>query len=200
MILLQPTNNNTINIALTGKMRSGKDTVAKQLIKAFEDDNSTRVVMFGFGDALKEYAQELFPNKFANGQKPRYLYQWFGQTMRIQDEDIWVRMAADNINHSKSFSSLFKKVINVITDLRQPNEYQFCKDNNFVIVKVECDDAVRLERMKAINDQFDITDLTHETEGYIDTFEADYTITTTHTNEEECMERVKALKEFILKK
>ena len=120
--------------------------------------------------------------------------------MRIQDEDIWVRMAADNINHSKSFSSLFKNVINVITDLRQPNEYQFCKDNNFIIVKVECDDAVRLERMKAINDQFDITDLTHETESYIDTFEADYTITTTHTNEEECMERVKALKEFILKK
>lgn len=60
MILLQPTDNKTINIALTGKMRSGKDTVAKQLIKAFEDDSDTRVVMFGFGDALKEYAQELF--------------------------------------------------------------------------------------------------------------------------------------------
>ena len=46
MILLQPTNNNTINIALTGKMRSGKDTVAKQLIKAFEDDNNTRAVSY----------------------------------------------------------------------------------------------------------------------------------------------------------
>ena len=28
-------------------MRSGKDTVTKQLIKAFEDDSDTRVVMFG---------------------------------------------------------------------------------------------------------------------------------------------------------
>ena len=53
--------------------------------------------------------------------------------------------------------------------------------------------------MEAINDEFDITDLTHETEGYIDTFEADYTITTTHTNEDECMEHVKSFKRIYLK-
>lgn len=91
-------------------------------------------------------------------------------------------------------------IVNIITDLRQPNEYEFAKQNDFTIIKVECDDVVRLKRIQELNDDFDEKDLQHETETYIDSFDYDYLITTTHINKNELYHRVKELTELIQNK
>lgn len=198
-IKLQQSDIGHINIALTGKMRSGKDTVARNLIRLMSEEY--KVQTFAFGDSLKVYAKELFPDEFVNGRKPRDLFQWFGQTLRSRNEDVWINQLAKELNkYNTTYEALNKKVVNIITDLRQPNEYQFCKENGFYIIKVECDDAIRIKRMDGLNDNFDIKDLIHETERYIDTFDYDYVISTTHMSIEECEQRVKGLVGFINKK
>lgn len=81
------------NIALTGKFRSGKDEVAKYLCARYG------YTQFAFGDELKRYYHELFGHTDA---KPREGYQWFGQTMRARDPDIWVRKCFDYIEHDNT--------------------------------------------------------------------------------------------------
>lgn len=193
---------NHIKIALTGKMRSGKDTVARTIAEIIRRNTNYDVLIFSFGDSLKLFANFIFPHEFRENEKPRELYQWLGQTLRQRDEDIWIRHIIKEMNNNIKEISAYKgkKIISIITDLRQPNEYEFCKQNGFHIIKVECDDAVRLERMKESNDNFKREDLNHETERHIDLFEADYTLTTTHINEKELKERVREVLKSILNK
>lgn len=149
-------------LSVFGKMRSGKDTVALYL-KAM--GNYKR---FAFGDALKEHYHALFG--FNGKGKDRKGYQTFGQMMRQIDPEVWIKKLDRNMRPELGRSRV------VITDMRQPNEYKYLKSLGFVMVKVECPDEIRLERMRAAGDNFDESDLNHETEQYIDGFEYDIVI------------------------
>lgn len=143
-----------LKIALTGKMRSGKDTVGEILIKGYGFRR------YAFGDGIKEIIESYFPSAFLEG-KPRRHYQHIGQSLRELDEDVWVNYCLDKVadNHYDNV---------VVTDARQPNEIEALRANGFIIVKVECDEETRIERMKANNDNFNIEDLKHETELNVD--------------------------------
>lgn len=166
-----------MNIAITGKMRSGKDAIGRYLS---EKHGYTR---FAFGDELKRYANELFG--VHDGGKRRELYQWFGQTMRERDPEIWVRklfgkvevIDAEEMYNSDPFSA-------VITDLRQPNEYDRCRSEGYVIIRVSAPDGTRIHRAIESADTFELSDLTHETESHVDSFEVDYEIVNDGTIEE----------------
>ncbi len=156
-----------IKIALTGKFRSGKDAVAERLF--YEHGFEWPIA---FGGKLKYYADRLFDVSEA-GAKPRKLYQQFGQLCRTIDEDVWVKHVEFSVNealNSRTTSGI------VIKDLRQPNEYEWCKRNDFVIVRVTAPEDVRLERAKHAGDIFEADDLAHDTESYVDSFEVDYEI------------------------
>lgn len=159
-----------MKIALIGKMRSGKDTVADYLINNY---NFTR---FAFGDELKRYYHLIFGETKV---KPREGYQWFGQTMRQHKPDIWVDKCFETVNKQETS---FMKAMGydglkpIITDLRQPNEYKRCVDEGYKIVKVFCDDETRIKRILEKNDSFNKKDLYHETEMHIDTYKYDYLI------------------------
>jgi dephospho-CoA kinase len=107
----------TVNIALTGKLRSGKDTLAAYLTEKY---GYTR---FAFGDELKRYANELFDVE--PGAKPRELLQWFGQAMRERAPDVWVRKCFDKIAMYEIDAIRHEEPLirAVITDLRQPSEF-----------------------------------------------------------------------------
>lgn len=174
-----------IKIALTGKMRSGKDTVysilAEELGLAIEkrakrngEVNVVNSHQHTFGEQLKKYAELLFPDQFVNGGKPRKLFQDFGQAMRKIDENIWVNKADQAIaNQLKLNADIY---ISFITDLRQPNEYAYCRDNNYTIIRINASDDTRLARMTATGDNFAHENLQHETEVSINTYDVDYEI------------------------
>ena len=165
-----------IKIALTGKMRSGKDTVAVHL--AFEHGFEYPIA---FGDKLKRTFHELFPWVSAQS-KPREGYQRFGQLIRKEfDEDVWVKHLASTVEFLED-SRKTRGI--VITDLRQPNEYEWCHANGFIIVRVTAPDELRIARAKAAGDNFSADDLAHETERHVDRFEVDYEIANDGTVDE----------------
>lgn len=164
--------NDIPNIALTGKFRSGKDSVGRYLCANY---GYTR---FAFGDELKRYAHELFDVDSAS--KPRELYQWFGQTMRQRDPDVWVRKCFEAIARCHynrvDYEEDPDEFRAVITDLRQPNECDRCRSEGFVIIRINCPDDIRLARARSAGDDFTDADIAHETERHVDIFTVDYEI------------------------
>jgi dephospho-CoA kinase len=157
-----------VKIALTGKMRSGKDTVANHL---YIRHSFNRVA---FGDALKKNAHATFPwiHEF---NKPRALYQQFGQLMRQIEPDVWIKHAERAVKGAIDFrvNTGAERVGVVITDLRQPNEYVWARNNGYTIIRVTAPDEDRLLRAKLAGDDFNEADLEHETESHIDGFAVD---------------------------
>src|SRR5690606_34022195 len=153
-----------LKIALTGKLRSGKSAVAERLFyeHGFEWPIS-------FGGKLKYYADRIF-DVSEGDRKPRAIYQQFGQLCRTIDEDVWIKHAEFSVQ--QALDSRSTRGI-VIDDMRQPNEYEWCRENGFVIVRVTAPEDVRLERARQAGDIFDADDLAHETESYVDSFEVD---------------------------
>lgn len=178
---------NTPRIALTGKLRSGKSSAATHL------SLKHGYTILSFGDALKRMADELFNGSdvykfepitqdcpFSNDgkrvigyRKPRKLYQDVGQALRELDPDVWVRQVARVLPLWENMRDVNGIVID---DLRQPNEFEWCKANGFTVIRINANEDTRLERARALGDSFDIEDLRHDTELHIDDFEADYDV------------------------
>lgn len=160
-----------IKIALCGRLRSGKDTVGNHLYIKYGFST------VAFGDALKKNAHATFPwvGEFS---KPRALYQQFGQLMRQIDPDVWIKHAERAVNGAIDFrvNTGADQVGVVITDLRQPNEYEWAKANGFSIIRVTAQDEDRILRANVAGDSFTEADLEHETESHIDGFTVDYEI------------------------
>jgi dephospho-CoA kinase len=128
---------------------------------------------------LKRYANDIFGVE--TGAKPRELYQWFGQTMRQRDPDVWVRKCFRNIafasfEETPDGTVYFPPKRAVITDLRQPNEFDRCRSEGYVIIRVNASEGVRINRAVESADTFSLRDLTHDTESHVDTFAADYDV------------------------
>jgi dephospho-CoA kinase len=157
-----------IKIALTGKLRSGKDTVANHL---YIRHSFNRVA---FGDALKKNAHAVFPWIY-EWNKPRALYQQFGQLMREIDPEVWIKHAERAVQGAIDFrvNTGAEQIGVVITDLRQPNEYEWARANGFTIIRITAPDEDRIARAIAAGDDFSVHNLTHETELAIDGFAVD---------------------------
>lgn len=153
-----------MKIALYGFMRSGKDTVGQFLINRY---NFQR---FAFGDGIREVCRRLFPEQMQDA-KPRALLQGVGQDLRKYDENVWVK---DVLRKIKRTTNEFSNI--VITDLRQPNEYEELRKNGFCIVQVLAPESEVMERMKKLGDKVEAKDLQHETESHYDKYEPDFII------------------------
>ena len=148
-----------LKIGLTGKARSGKDTVANYLVERYQFQR------VAFGDALKRYVSEIFPD-LSNENKPRALLQRFGQSIREFDEDVWIKHALNKANGPKV----------VISDVRQPNEYRRLKELGYVIIRVESNTRNRFDRMMALGDVFNENDMKDDTETALDDYDVDFTL------------------------
>lgn len=167
-----------IRLSIYAKARAGKSTAARYLVK------NHRFVSVSFGKKVKQYYHKIFGKP--NG-KDREGYQWFGQTMRQRDPLVWIRQVDPLIRRG-----IEKEWNIVVDDMRQPNEYEYLKSLGFVMVRVDCPDEIRLERMRKAGDILpDDPDelkavLDHETERYVDQFEPDFVIDGSGTIAEMC--------------
>lgn len=155
-----------VKVALCGKMRSGKDTVANYLI----DNQDVHGITYrlAFGDKLKDMAHMLFP-WIDKESKPRELYQ-FMNTIRDFDLNVWVK----HLEKSYQAVSIYDNII--ITDLRQQNELEWCRENGFEIVRVTSPEEMRVNRVIKAGDTFNKESFSHKTEQEVDGFDVDYEI------------------------
>ena len=174
-----------MKIALFGKIRSGKDTVGNILIEKYKFNR------FAFGDGIGKIIEKYFPEAWETG-KPRKHYQHIGQELRVLNPDVWINYLVRTVEgasakHIESYHSkgVLAPVFNVvITDGRQVNEAEKLREQGYLIIKVECPEQLRVERMKNLGDNFQPEQLYHDTELQVDRIEADVTIENSGTLEE----------------
>ena len=169
-----------VKIALTGKIRSGKDSVADILVaKGFE--------RFAFSDGIWATIQNIWGISEDYTNKPRKLLQDVGQKLREVDPYVWIDYTIHNVRATESLLEALgvaDKTDIIITDLRQPNEYEVLREEGFTIIRVSAPESARKQRARARGDDFTEQDLIHETESHIDDFEVDYEIINNGTLEE----------------
>jgi dephospho-CoA kinase len=153
-------------LSIFSPMRGGKDTVAAEIMSKHFD---RECVKLAYGDKLKEMYHGIFGHN--GSKKDRDGYQWFGQAMRARQGDIWIQNVEPLLQYN-----LAKNNHVIFTDMRQPNEYEHLKANDFVMIKVDTPLDIRIERMKAAGEEVREEFLTHETESHMDSFQYDYII------------------------
>jgi len=160
-----------MNLAISGKMRSGKDTVAEYLEKKYKYSTNS------FATSLKNSAgftfnissRDLFVDKPENVRK---CLQLFGQAGRAYNPDIWVDNCFEYMN---KFDLRDGKII--ITDLRFKNEAKRLKEKGFKLIRISRDRDKRVEFGLSNEDDISETDLDDYTEF-------DYWINNNGTKEE----------------
>lgn len=117
-------------IGISGKMRSGKDTVAGFLL-------DYGFVRYAFADRMKELAAELFG--MDPDVKDRPLLLSLGRRLCQVDKDVWVK-------HILRTMPAGARV--VVSDLRFPNELELLRAAGFYIARVECPLWLRMRRLR----------------------------------------------------
>lgn len=156
-----------MRIALTGKLRSGKDTLGELLKEMYGFEE------FKFSSGITKVIDELFPAGERKRKKRKY-YQTIGQGMRKLDSDVWLNYTAKQIDDYLEEAGQDADII--VTDLRQRNEWEWLKQKGFTIIKVEADEDIRIHRAMKAGDLFDMGTLRHETEEAVDYINADITV------------------------
>lgn len=169
MISLQSFGKKPFKIALIGKTRSGKDSVAEILTEL-----GFPIQRIAFGDAMKEMFHLANPN-VPRSPKPTFKYIKYGTAMRKEDPEVfikptmsklWFEQALDRGNgRTRSY---------VFTDVRQPNELEAVKNAGFKIVRVFAAEEVRVARMLANGESVSKEILEAHTERYMDDYQEDY--------------------------
>lgn len=124
-----------MRIALCGEARSGKDTVASM----FPD-----MLRLAFGDFMKHYYYKDNPHMVGKPKDREHMIEW-SQPQVENDNLIWVRMLEKSIlDREKAFP--YRQDSWIITDLRQPHEETWCRENGFHIVRVHACEQRRHNR------------------------------------------------------
>lgn len=160
------------NIALFAKTRSGKDEVYNVLNRMGWD-----VERYAFGDAMKEKFYSVFPD-MPREPKPTKAMIEFGEAMRKIDPFVWVKPTMNKMKIRKY--ELAQAGLNVpsfvITDVRNWEEYNTCKNAGFTMVKVWASEETRIRRMEALGEEVSRSILDAPTEKRMDQFSYDFAV------------------------
>ena len=119
-----------MKIAITGNLCSGKTYLSNILTKKYN------LELFSFSTKIKTIASELFNIK----HKDRLLLQSISDNMKLIDEDIWIKYILSEIGINQNV---------IIDDLRFENEVKYLKEHGFIIIRINIDEDIRIERIKS---------------------------------------------------
>jgi hypothetical protein len=134
-------------LGLSGKMQSGKDTVALYLMKKYGFHR------IAFADRLKELATNYFNWDGEKDDHGRKLLQDIGMKLREIRDDIWVDCVLRKVNDKKNIGKNY-----VVTDVRFANEFKLLILSGAKIFRIER----KLDRDKECDKHPSETDLDNE--------------------------------------
>jgi len=143
-----------MKLALMGVSGAGKDYFAKYLI---ENYGYTRI---SFSDQLKRIASSIFdwleedyPPELK--EKPLNVVTSLGEKITLSPREIWLKMnflrdIEDGIfvrKLTEELKRLEKKGVEniLISDIRTPPEYKWCRENGFTIIRIDADKTIHKE-------------------------------------------------------
>jgi|GEM_PF-3120523 len=155
-------------LAISGKIGSGKTTLSNLLKKKLEEKGNT-VKEINFADKLKKFCYEL-TGYYGYTQEEKNIYlEDYEKTVGQCLQEIGTNAMRDNFHKDVWVLSTFKEMkkevgsIFIIGDCRFPNEADFCKKNDVLLIRLEGDPAnVRKESKR---------DLTHPSETALDNYQ-----------------------------
>jgi len=137
-----------MRIALCGEARSGKDTVAS-LVK-----NDFCAISFGYF-MKKGYFRDN-PHMVDKPKDREDMINWSQPKVEVYNR-IWIDPLEAYIEGLETGN--LKETNWIITDLRQPHEEQWCRDNGFHIVRVHSCTANLLKRRRELGEKLSENDL-----------------------------------------
>jgi phosphoribosyl-ATP pyrophosphohydrolase len=150
-------------IGLSGRKRSGKDTVYAIIQEEAERLRPARVA---FGDALKQEVADLLNVTVAEleADKVRFrgILQWWGtEWRRHQDLNYWINKTRAKILSLEGTTDLV-----VVTDVRFPNEAELIEELGGLVVRVsrpEADHVVDPHSSEVVMDGYPFEQVIHNT-------------------------------------
>jgi len=121
-----------MKIAITGKMCSGKSTLA-QIIK----ETNGQYQIYSLGQKVKDVAKDLFNMQ----EKDRTLLTSIGTKMREINSEVWIKYL---IEQTKD------KTHCIVDDLRYQNEYEALSKNGYKIIQLVIDPKIQEKRIKEV--------------------------------------------------
>ncbi|PEZ62999.1 hypothetical protein [Bacillus cereus] len=179
MISLETFGKKPFKVALIGKTRSGKDSVAEILTEL-----GFPIQRIAFGDAMKEMYHLAHPN-VPRSPKPIAEYIRFGTAEREKDSEVFVRPTMSKLWFEQALDRGNDRARSyVFTDVRQPNELVAVKEAGFKIVRVFASEEARIARMLANGEEVSKEILNAHTETYMDNYKEDYILINNWSREE----------------
>ena len=150
-----------IKIALSGLMRSGKDTTADYIKAAY----FPHIKKTSFAEPLYEILYEVQRKCGFEQKKDRGFLQYIGDWARQSNPTVWIDMLLTNIEKRDRDAQAV-----IITDARYLNELTKLEQHDFVIIQIQSDEEIRIAR--------GASNLNHQSEMETDLFtNYDYVIT-----------------------
>lgn len=145
-----------MRIAFVGLPRTGKDTAGDYLRRKYFFER------LAFGDAMKHEYYKANPEMRDKPKDREHMIAW-SQPQVEKDNLIWVR----EVDKAMRFSTEINRQQDfVITDLRQPHEEQWARQNGFLIVRIVSDSKVTEQRASALGEKvgqdLDISRIKHD--------------------------------------
>lgn len=130
-------------IAISGKMRSGKDTVTKILLDLFER-RDVRLSHFKLSEPLYDELKLFCEKHNLKYTKNRRFLEGVGQLLNENYEggDKLVEIFDDKYFNNDNY---------IVSDMRRLTQYNYFKDKNAYLIRVEANDEIR--RLRCTNEQ-----------------------------------------------
>jgi len=150
-------------IAILGKANSGKNTIAKLIVKSLiESDGEMQKFIYAFADPIKEMLRLMFPdipkkhiygsskfrNSVINGAKNKNgepltirqaLLDIGTELGRSYKDSVWLDAFGHRCEKIKNKNSII-----IVPDLRFINEFNYLQDRKFFIIKVNRDNITKI--------------------------------------------------------
>ena len=153
-----------LKIAISGRAGSGKNTIASMIVKDILSLNADEYRIAAFAEPIKQIIEIMFPgcdldslygpsdqrqNKIASSINDyiddvevtyRQASMDIGKLGRAYGSKFWVAHMANKYNSSPKNLKAF-----ITSDLRFPWEFQWLKDNGFIICRVKRDNLLKID-------------------------------------------------------
>lgn len=135
-----------MRIGFSGWAGSGKTEASQYIV------NKYKFKKLSFADGIKLISREIFNSK----DKNRKLLQDIGEKMRDIDPMVWVNHVVNRLDYLHDFT---------VDDLRRLNEFEALVKHGFIIVRIVCDEDIRVKRLIDRDGFCDKTILYNESEN-----------------------------------